>query len=276
MKKITTLLLLTLFTSIAVAQKKEKIKGSKKVTTEQKDISSFSVLEISDNIEVHLEKGENAALEIEADDNLHDLFVIESNEKALRVSTNKEASRYKKMVVKITYTNKLRSILAKNDTEINAIQEIIVDSLKVTSLDNAKVFMNAKVTDFVLETDDKSKVELNLKASKARLVLSKDSALKALIATTDLTCDLYQKAEAKIEGDATNATLRLDHNAQLVAEKLVVKNIALTTESYSTGSVHATKSIVIQASDKSEIALYGNAKIDLGKFTDEVKLFKKK
>jgi hypothetical protein len=42
---------------------------------------------------------------------------------------------------------------------------------------------------------------LNVKSEKIKIVLSKDAALKSLI-TTDLTCDLYQNAEANIEGTA--------------------------------------------------------------------------
>ncbi|NRS89278.1 hypothetical protein HNQ02_002204 [Flavobacterium sp. 7E] len=275
MKKLTTILLLTLFTTVALAQKKEKIKGSRKVTTELKDISSFSALLVEDNIEVHLEKGEIAGIKIEADDNLHDIIVIDANPKGLHVYTNKEASKYRKLMVKITYTNELKSIISKNEVEINAIQEIMVDTLEVQSYDNSKIFMNANVKHFTLEADDKSKIELNLKAMKTKIVLSKDSSLKSLLSSTDLTCDLYQKSDAKIEGDAASATLRLDHNAKLVANKLAVKNMVIKTESYSEASVSADTSVIIEASNKSEIDLYGNGKIDLRKFTDEAKLLKK-
>ena len=60
MKKYSVLMLLLFTTLVAVAQKKEKIKGSKIVTIEQKEIGNFETIEISDNIEVYLEKGEKS------------------------------------------------------------------------------------------------------------------------------------------------------------------------------------------------------------------------
>ena len=48
-KKISFLLTLLLFTSLVVAQKKEKIKGSKIVTVSVKEIPTFENIEINDN-----------------------------------------------------------------------------------------------------------------------------------------------------------------------------------------------------------------------------------
>ncbi|MGO4822435.1 MULTISPECIES: GIN domain-containing protein [unclassified Flavobacterium] len=275
MKKFTTLLLIAFFSTVALAQKKNKIKGSRKVTTEQKQIRDFKTIEVADNIEVHLEKGEKPFIKIEADDNLHDIITVDLRDNTLHLFTSKEATRFRKLMVKITYTSALKNIISTNEAEINAIQAIITDSLNVKSLDNSKVYMNAVTEAFTLEADDKSKIELNLKSQKAKIVLSKDASLKTLVSSTDLTCDLYQKAEARVEGDAVNAVIRLDHNAKLTADKLLVKNMAITTESYSTAMVNAETSVIIEAADKSEIQLFGNAKIDLRKLTDEAKLLKK-
>jgi hypothetical protein len=275
MKKHIALLFIVLSTTITLAQKKEKIKGSKNVTIEQREINNFITLEVDDNIEVHLEKGEKPMLQVEADDNLHDIIAIDYRDKTLRLYTSKEASRYRKLSVKITYTSELATIISKNEAEINAIQEIQSDSLNVQALDYSKVFMNANATYFSLDANDKSKIELNLKSSKAKIVLSKDASLKTLITATDLSCDLYQKSDARIEGDIMNATFRLDNNSKLIASKLIVKNTTIKTEGYASAEINTDTTVAIEASNKSEINIYGNAKIDLVKFTDEAKLFKK-
>nr|MBP7470548.1 DUF2807 domain-containing protein [Flavobacterium sp.] len=77
MKNYATLLILVFVSNFALAQKSEKIKGSKTVTIEQKEIGSFNSLEVSDNIEVYLDRGEKCELKIEADDNLHDIIKID-------------------------------------------------------------------------------------------------------------------------------------------------------------------------------------------------------
>lgn len=275
MKKYIAILLLLLSNTIIFAQEKEKIKGSKTVTIEEKEIGNFYSLEVDDNIEVYIERGETAALKIEADDNLHDIITIDLQDNTLRLSTTKEAIRYRKLIVKLTYSKDLNLVTARNDATINAIQEVLVDSITFRSFDNSQLFLNVNSKDFVLQSDDESKVELNLKSEDSKIEISKDASLKSLIVTQNLACDLYQKATAKIEGSATNAAFRIDSNSNLTANKLTVEDIDLTAEGYSSCSVYAETSITIDASGNSEIELFGEPKIEMKRFVDEAQLLKK-
>jgi hypothetical protein len=72
-EKYTLLFLLFVLTTVAFGQKKDKIKGSKIVTTEQRKKIDFESLTVEDNIEVYLERG-RAGIKIEADENLHDII----------------------------------------------------------------------------------------------------------------------------------------------------------------------------------------------------------
>lgn len=275
MKKHIAILLLLLSTALTLAQKKEKIKGSKTVTIEQREIENFSSIEVEDNIEVYIERGEKTELKIEADENLHDIISIDLKDNKLRLYTTKEAYRYKKLLVKITYSKDLNSVTSKNDVTINAIQEVLLDSITFKSFDDSQLFLNVNSKNFLLQSNDDSKVELNLKSENSKIELSKDATLKSLIVTQNLACDLYQKASAKIEGSATTAAFRLDSNTNLTSNKLTVKTMDLLAEGYSSCSVNAETSIVIDASDNSEIQLFGEPKIEMKKFTDEAKLLKK-
>jgi hypothetical protein len=275
MKKYTVIILLALSTTLAFAQKRDKIKGSKTVTTELRETGNFDALELEDNLEVYLEKGEKPGIKIEADDNLHDIISMDLRNNILRIYTSKEAIKYKKLIVKVTYTKNLKSVVSKNETVVNAIQEVQLDSILFKSIDYSKLFLNINTKNFVLKADDKSEIELNAKSEKVKIVLSKDAALKSLITATELGCDLYQKAEANIEGNATIAVIRLDNNSEFTGNKLTIKDLELITESYSNASVNAETSISISAGENSEIQLYGNPKIEIRKFADEAKLLKK-
>lgn len=275
MKKYTAILLLLLSTTLALAQKKDKIKGSKTVTVEQRDVGNFEALEVEDNLKVHLERGEKTELKIEADDNLHDIISFDLRDNILRIYTTKEAVNYKNLIVRVTYTNDLNLITSKNEATINAIQEIQLDNLTFKAHDFSQLYLNVNAKNFILQADDKSKTELNLKSENAIIELSKNSSLKALVTTIDLKVDMYQKSNATIEGDATNAIIRLDNNSTLTGNKLTIKNADVTTESYSNCSLNATTTVIIDAADKSEIQLLGSPKIEIRKFTDEAKLIKK-
>ncbi len=274
MKKHTTIFLLILSTTLALAQKKEKIKGSKTVTTEQKVIGLFNVLEISDNLEVYLEKGEKPEIKIEADTNLHDILNFDLIKDTLRVTTSKEATNYKKLVVRITYTNDLKKVISKNEAEINAIQELQLDDITIQTLGNSKFYMNVNAKNFLLLSDEKSKVELNLKSEMAKIILSKEASLKSLINSTDLDFDIYQKSNANIEGDVTNAKIRVDNNSIFTGNKLTAKNAIVIAENNSKVSINPVETVTIEASDKAEIKLIGNPKIEIKKFTEEAKLIK--
>ena len=275
MKQHTVILLLLLSTTLTFAQKKEKIKGSKTVTVAQRKISNFESLTVEDNLEVYLERGEKTEIKIEADENLHDIILLDESDNMLRLYTSKQATNYKKLIVRVTYTNDLKMVTSKNETTVNAIQEILLNDFTLKAYDTSKLFVNVNTKNFLLQADDKSKTELNLKSENTTIELSKNASVKALVTTTDLKVDMYQKSYAAIEGEAINSIIRLDNNASLTGNKLTIKNVDVTTESYSNCSVNALTTVIIDAADKSEIQLVGAPKIEIRKFTDEAKLIKK-
>jgi hypothetical protein len=275
MKNYSVLLLLLFVSTLALAQKNEKIKGSKIVTIVQKEIGDFDSLEVGDNIEVYLDRGEKSELKIEADDNLHEIINIDLSSNTLRINTSKKAVNYKKLIVRVTYTNELKMVTSKNSAVINAIQEIQLNEITFKALDDSKLNLNVNSKDFTLMTDNDSKTELNLKSENAKIELSKNSTLKALIATVDLKCDLYQKSKANLEGDATNAFIRLDNNAEFTGNNLIIKTAELITEGYSNCSINANTNLSIEASGNSDIKIYGEQKVEIKRFMDNASLNKK-
>ncbi|MBP1224788.1 GIN domain-containing protein [Flavobacterium sp. 1355] len=275
MKKNTALLLLLLVTTLSFAQKREKIKGSKVVTTSIKEVGEFDGIEADDNLEVYLERGEKNEIKIEADDNLHDIIGMDLRERTLRLYTSKESTIFKKLIVRVTYTKSLKNVIAKNEAAIYAIQELQLDDITFNSMDYSKLFLNVNSKKFNLIANDKSKTELNLKSEDASLQLSKNASIKTLVSAIKFKCDLYQKANAAIEGIAEKATIRLDNNSVFNGTKFTLKESNITAESYSTGSILAEIAVSIAIGDKAELSLLGNPKIELTRFSEEAKLIKK-
>jgi len=274
MKKIIFLTLL-LVSTLSYSQKKEKVKGSKIVTTEIKKIEPFEAIEVLDNIEVFIVKGAECGLEIEADDNLHDAIDIVLNGSTLKLSTLKNAFGYKKLSVRITYTDTFKSIITRNESSVTALADLELESITLKSYDESKLFINSKAKNFTLIMDDKSKIELNSKSDKCAITLIKNAKLKALITSKDLIVDMYQKTDAVVEGDSDNLKLRLDNNATFDGKKLTSKNAEVMVESYTNASILCTSSIIIDASGKSEVELYGDQKVELKRFVDSAILKKK-
>ncbi|MFQ6603734.1 GIN domain-containing protein [Flavobacterium sp. C3NV] len=275
MKKNTALLLLLLVTTLTFGQRREKIKGSKIVTTSVKEVGEFDGIEADDNLEVYLERGEKNEIKIEADDNLHDIIGMDLREKVLRLYTSKESTIFKKLIVRVTYTSSLKTVIAKNDAIVYAIQELQLDDITFNTFDYAKLFLNVNSKKFTLFADDKSKTELNLKSEDANLQLSKNSSIKTLVSAIKFKCDLYQKSVANIEGIAEKATIRLDNNSIFTGTKFTLKDANITAENYATGSVLVETTASIALGDKAELSLLGSPAITLTRFSEEAKLLKK-
>ncbi len=275
MKKYLLLFTLILSTTITFAQKNEKLKGSKIVTLEQKEVEDFDAIEISDDIEVFLVKGDKCSLEIEADDNIHDAMGISVDGTTLRLMRVKKVSSYKKFSVRINYTENLKSVIGKNESKITAIADISLADISFKLTDQSQFFGNIKSKIFSIDATDKCKTEMNIKTEKCSLSFSKNANLKALISSNELIIDMYQKAKGIIEGDAVDLKLRLDNNSEIDAKKLTAQHVKLTMEGYTNTSVNAINTISIEASGKAEIQLYGDQKIEMKRFVDNATLYKK-
>jgi hypothetical protein len=275
MKKITLLLIAIIVTGFSYGQKREKVKGSKNVTIEKKEIGNFENLEIEDNIDIILIKSDKCSLEIEADDNLHSEININSNGNTLRLTTLKDVGGFKKFVVKVFYNNDFKLLLAKHESVVTATSEILLDNFTVKTFDYSKIYMNGSVKTFTIMQNDKSKSELNLKSEIATIELSKNAQLKALIASNQLKVDLYQKSNAIIEGDVSELKLRVDNSSEFIGKNLISKTAELIAEANTTTKINVVTNATIEASGKSEIQFYGDAKIELKKFTENTVIMKK-
>jgi hypothetical protein len=274
-KKNTLLFLLVLSCLLTYGQKREKVKGSKIVTVSIKSLENFQNIDIEDNLEVYLVKADSASLEIEADDNLHDIINYNIIGNTLRINALKDFYGEKKVAIRINYTGNLKLITVKHNSAIHALANLELDNITIMNYDNSRSFLNVKSNFFTIMLNDKSEAELNIKANNTTVEVSKDAKLKALIASQELKIDLYQNAKATIEGDVAAVKVRLDNNAYLLAEKLSVSNLSIATESYSKARINVTEIIKISATGKSEIELLGEPKIEIEKFTNSATLYKK-
>jgi hypothetical protein len=275
MKKIILLTVLSFVSLNISAQKKEKVKGSKVVVIQQKKVEPFTAIEVLDDIEISLIKADKSGVELEADDNLQDILDLKMNGSVLIISFAKEISSAKKFNIRVNYAADLVSVVAKNKSKVSALETIKLENVSFKGLDNSKLFLNIDVKNCTLTLTDKSTAEVNDKSETFNVDLSKNAELKALISATNFKCDLYQGAEANLDGDVINMKSRIDNDSKLNAKKLNAKSIDLTVEASAKAIVNAEKTIVINANSKAEIELFGDAKIDLQQFKGTSTLSKK-
>ena len=275
MKNNIILLLAVFATSFTFGQSKEKIKGIKTVTIESKKTEDFTQILVEDNLEIFLVKGEQCALEVETDENLHEVIQFENNGGSLRIYTSKDVTRAKKLNIRVTYTDSLKTVTMKNQSVLNALSEIQLPDISINNMDNSKSFMNVNAAKFKLTANDKTRIELNLKSENATVELSKNAQLKALIAANTFKLDMYQKTTATIEGDVSELKLRLDNNSILTGKNLIANIGDIVVEQYANCTLFVNQNLSMDASGKAEINLYGTPKIEMKNFAGSATLFKR-
>ncbi len=272
MKFIITLFLLSF--SIIYSQDKEKIKGSKIVTSTPVNIGSFENIDVTDNFDIYLVKDDKSSIEIEADDNLHDVINYSVKGNLLQISSLKKVISSKKFAIRIHYTDSLLSITGRDNCKIYAQQDISLPKFTITQFDKSESFINARCVNFNLFLHDNSESELNTKGDVFNLEATKSSEIKALVICKETNIISSDKSRINIEGDADLAKIKTTGNSKLVSKKFPISTVELVAENYSNAQVNATKEIEISSSGKTEIELLGNANIHIKKFTENATLKK--
>jgi hypothetical protein len=276
MNKIILILLITLgFNNSLVAQDDDKIKGDRNVTIKQTYIDEFSKIIVNEDFEVELIYNKKPSVEIETDENLHEVIKFEVKDSVLTFYTTKKITSSKKMNIKVNYGDALQDIETIDDAEIRSLTSLELKNATLKTVGNSKAYLNIRATNFNYNSLDKAKVKLNLTAQNTTIVLSDNVKLDALINSKQTAIDLYQRANANIEGTSDNLKLRADNSSNFDGKNFTTKTCDIIADFGSDIYIEVTQDITIEASGNSEIYLYGTPKITINKFIDTVKLQKK-
>lgn len=263
-------------TSFGFAQVEEKIKGNRDVTIKQTYLDAFNSLVIKDDFEVKIAYNSKPSVEIEADNNLHDVIDISVAEGVLNISTDKRITSKKKLVITVNYSDNLQNVELYGDTELRSLTSMEMKNFSLKVENNSRAYLNIKANNFSFTSSNKSKSRLNVVADSTSFIMSDNSKLDALVNGRISSFDLYQNADASIEGDAENTILRFDNSAYFSGKNYTIKNANLLIESNSDATLNILELLKISASGNSETYIYGEPKIDIELFTDTAKIEKKK
>ncbi|KAA1244255.1 DUF2807 domain-containing protein [Aquimarina sp. RZ0] len=277
MKKIFISLCIVFVFGNGYAQK-EKIKGNKIVITEQRSLDPFHSIEVHDNFEISLIEDTDNIVTIEADSNLQEFIAVEVHDSILEIKSKKNIKRSKKLNIRISYAQELKKILVYNKVQLKSASLLKSTNLRVESNDETEVFLSIESANLTSIINDKSTIDLHATTSEAFYQINDNAELKGILATDILKIDLYQKASAKLEGEATSMKLRTDSNTDFYGQKLKTNTASVTAEGSSDSYILCDKQITINAIDTAEIYVLGeeDLKIDITAFANEAILYRKK
>ncbi len=271
LKKLPFLLLIIFFSCKA----QDKVKGSRNVKTEQYNLTPFHSIQAKGEFKIGVLKGNRPMIEIEADDNLHDLIQTDVIDGVLYIKPIKEFSREKSQELRITFSDTLKSILIAGKVELESLQDLYFGDFQLETRKNSKAFITLTAKKFNLIQNDDAEAKLNVTASEVYYQLNQSSKVEALVNSPIFNVDIYEKASAKIEGDLQEFTIRADQSSQFDGENLTSIKANILAQGDSELKVNATDSLEVRANGTSEIEVFNNPGIDLIEFKDEAVISKK-
>ena len=260
---------------LCYAQKQEKIKGNKVVTTVHTEVPSFLALDLDEDFEVELMYSNTPFVSIEIDENLHEVIEFKIQDSILLFNNLKRITSKKKLHIKVGYTDALQHIKASNDSKITSVTPLNFKTCKLSLKEDANVALTISAKNFNLECVDKSKARLNLTSDTTTVSMRGTSKLEALINSPKFAFFVDERANAELEGNCDYAEIALDNSTEFNGKNFTVNTCKLKCDFSSKVALEVIKHINLSISGSSTVYLYQNPKIEIEYMTDTAKLQKR-
>ena len=275
MKKYTILLLLSIFSIVTFAQKKEKIKGDKNVTTVTNGFDKgFTAIEVFDNLKVTLTKSLQNSYTLTTDENLHDVIQFTINEGVLKIYTTSNIVKSKKLDITLSLYN-LESIFLKDDAELKMDKVFDSNTITINAQNSSQFDIETKASQATITMLNDAKGKLKLHADQIAITMADKTNLDADINTDNTNASLSSSAKLRLDGNSDKVLFTTIDSSELDAKRLKVSSANVNTKDKSELHIDARKNLAIDARDKSKIFVYSEPKIDIKKFTDRAEIIKR-
>lgn len=257
------------------SQNPEKIKGNRLVTIINTEIASFHTIALDEDFEIDLIYNKIPSVEIETDENLHEVIDFMVRDSVLYFNKLKRITSKKRLNIKVSYDDFLQHIETTDNSKINGLTPLNLYNASLKTSGSSKVGLTIQTNNFNFESADKAKVKLNITADTCNISMRGTGKLEALINAPKVNTALYERSNAVIEGNCDTAELELDNNAQFQGKNFTINSCNVVCNISSDSYLEVIKDITIDATGSSSIYLYQNPKIVINSMTDTTKLQKK-
>jgi hypothetical protein len=270
---ITTVVLL--FSFATVAQNPEKVRGNKIVTIIQTEINPFHTIIVDEDFDIEIIYNKVPSVTIETDENLHEFIKFDVVNGVLSFDKTTRITRKKRLNITVNHDDSLNTIKTTDSGEILSLTTMNLANAILITEGASKAGLTIKTTDFEFQSHGKTKVKLNLTCENAKLSLSDNSKLEALIYSPITKIDLYQRVHATIEGETNEFELRTDNYSLFNGKNFTANRCNTLNEISSDAYLEVIDTVTVDASGSSNVYLYGNPKIIVNNLSDTSKLQKK-
>jgi hypothetical protein len=221
LKFLTLAILAIVIASCMSAQSWRTVYGNKKVVTKERKTDSFTGIKVSSGIDVYLKQGNNEAISVEADENLHEYIITEVRGGILDVYSEyniRDAER-KRVYVTIKEVNSVRTTSAGDvfgETPINSDR-------------------------------------LELSASSA-------GDIKLEVKAKNIDIDISSSGDMTLSGETDMLKADLSSAGDLNAYDLIAREADVSVSSAGDADIYATEKITARASSAGDVNYKGDPK----------------
>lgn len=272
MKRVVVILVVCCFGFQSFAQRKPKLKGNRNVVEITEDLPPFSAIELSDDLEIMIQKGTSESVSIEADDNLLDVLKFDVNDDTLFISSFYNITSKKKLNITVFYTVLESLNLGKGLITMKDV--ITTDILDVKTYGTARLILNATAAVINIDMDGNSSADFNVASDSLNILLRDRIDAKVYATGQNHVLNMYKNASVKLEGNTDRFVAKLYGNASLKAEEFLARSVVLFTEDSPSAKIYALDTLDLSSKGASKTSLYGNPKIQISEFLDTSQLHK--
>ncbi len=270
--KITVFIIL-LSTLISSAQ--VKLKGNKIVTTEDRNISEFTTIEVIDNLNVFLVYNENQSVEVEADSNLQNSILTELNNGILTIRTSAIIGRSKALNIHLKVNKNIQEINAYNNAKVNSKNTLAIDHLTINSYDDAVFNLKLNLKNIEIHGTEKSRLNLEILSEVVAVRIENSCNLTAIIDAKETSMVGLDNAITTLKGTSNSLEIEFSGDTSYKGKDFIAANAIVKSNNNAKLYVHVTKELNLLANNSSEVHLYANPAITLHGFYDKA-LIKKR
>ena len=274
-KRVITLLMLILFSTLVFAQKKQKIKGDKAVVTTTHVIErGFNAIEIDDALEVTLKQSDINSYVLTTDKNLQSIIQFTVNDSVLKIYTTNKITSSKKLEINLSFVN-LEHITLKNDARIKGEGRFESNVMYINAYNSSKFDLDVNAEEIIVSMQRNTGGELKTRATNMTIIMTDRTDLDASVVAEKTTVTLTKSAQLDLSGDSNMVAFNLKDTSELDARKMKASSADLYTSNKTDVYVYASKNLELYAQGNSNIYVYGDPKIEIKGLTDKSKIIKK-
>lgn len=275
MKTSKTFIFISFLLIFSAINAQEKLIGNKEVTTENRDLSAFTKIEVIDDVTVVLVYNDQQSVLVETDSNIQSSIITEINNGSLVIKTSAKIVRTKELLVHVNVNNKLDEIYAYNKAKVKSNNSLRIDSLTINAFDNSE--FNLKLSSKIVHINAKktSNLDFEILSDETYITSEESSNLKGIIDTKNMVIKTLDNSSINLSGNTSNFELESLHNSAFRGKDFKSATAVVNTSNNSSAYVNATETADLSIKNSGEVYLFSNPKIILTEFFDKAGLFKR-